>query len=250
MGGRRPDPAREGVRHMKHANIKLILAPLVLIALGILLWSFGGQLHGIMVQAKAWTAEQGPWAWAAFLLIFIVFSCLTIPDSLFCIAAGAIFGFLGGVGVVLAGAALARMAQYVLARRILKARVQRYVSARRRVSSVAQAVLRDQLRLQFMIRLTPMSYTLGSYLFGSIGVGFGKYMLALFGTLPSLLVMVYLGAESAHVTEMGARSGDIAAVDVLKIAGLAVSAIVLVTITKVAIREVRLAVGEADDPAE
>ena len=229
------------------AKSALILATLV--AAGILLWSFGAGIHRTVLQVKAWTAEQGAWAWTLFLIMFIVFSCLAVPDSLFCIAAGALFGFVGGIGVVLVGATVARVVQFALARRVLRVRVRRYVESRPRLARVAEAVLRDQFRLQLMIRLTPVSFTLGSYLFASIGVGFGSYMRALVGALPLHVVMVYLGVEGAHVAEMGARpGGEIAAQDVLKIVGLVVSGIVLAVITRIAIREVRAAIGDTSIP--
>lgn len=226
---------------------KLALVLVAVVAAGILLWSFGGDMHRAVLQAKAWTAEQGAWAWVLFLAVFVVFSCLTVPDSLFCIAAGALFGYVGGIGVVLVGATIARAAQFALAGYVLRPHVRRYVDARPRLARVAEAVLRDQFRLQFMIRLTPVSFTLGSYLFASIGVGFGTYMKALVGTLPLLLVMVYLGVEGAHVAEMGARSGGgIGTQDLVKIFGLVVSGLVLAVITRFAIREVRAAIGEAE----
>lgn len=235
---------------MKSIVAKSALALLVLTAVGVVLWLFGGDLHRGVMRAKAWTAEQGAWSWVLFLAVFVVFSCVMIPDSFFAIAAGALFGLVGGIGVVLLGATLARMVQFGLARRFLRARVHRYVEARPRLSRVGRAVLRDQFRLQIMIRLTPLNFTLGSYLFGSIGVGFGPYLKALIGTLPLHFVMVYIGAEGANVAEMGARSGgDFGVEDGLKILGLVVSGVVLTVITRIAIREVRAAVGEPEASA-
>lgn len=241
--------SREPALRVRTALAKPVVVLAALAAAGFLLWAFGDDMHRAAMQAKAWTAEQGAWAWVLFTIAFVVFSCLTVPDSLLCIAAGALFGFVGGIGVVLVGATVARVVQFGLARRALRSRVRGYVDARPRLARVADAVLRDQFRLQLMIRLTPVSFTLGSYLFASIGVRFGTYMMALVGTLPLHVVMVYLGVETAHVAEMGARpGGDFAAQDMLKIVGLVVSGLVLTVITKVAVREVRAAVGGAGEP--
>lgn len=234
---------------MNRTLVNWSLVLLILIAAAILLWSFGGDMHRAMLRAQAWIGNQGAWAGAMFVVAFIILSCLATPDSLFCIAAGALFGFVGGLAVVLVGATLARVAQFGLAGRVLRARVQRYVEARPRLARVARAVLRDQLRLQIMIRLTPVNFTLASYLFGSIGIGFKKYMIALVGTLPLHVVLVYLGVESAHVAEMGARpDGEVAAQDVIKVVGLVVSVLVLVIITKLAIGEVRAAIAAEEAP--
>lgn len=228
---------------LKLARVKAALALLALVGVGLALWLFGGDIYRAVMQAKAWAGEQGAWAGVLFVVLFVVLSCFTVPDSLFCIAAGALFGFVGGMGVVLVGATLARVLQYALARRVLRARVRRYVEARPRLARVAEAVLRDQVRLQVMIRLTPLNFTLGSYLFGSLGVGFGAYMKALVGTLPLQVVMVYLGVEGAHAAELGAGSGgDFGVQDSLQIVGLVVSGLVLAVVTRMAIREVRASV--------
>ncbi|MEO1128912.1 MAG: VTT domain-containing protein [Planctomycetota bacterium] len=229
--------------------IKAGLAILVLLALGLLLWLFGSEFNRILVNLKAWIEEQGPMAGIAFILLFIIFSCLTVPDSIFCIAAGAIFGFLPGLGLVLIAATLSRIVQFALARGVLGGWVLRFISEKPRLLRMTEAVRADQLRLQFLIRLTPMSFALGSYIFGAIGVRFGTFMLALAGTLPLQLVMLYIGVEGAHVAEMGTQPSDgLGARDLLKITGLLVSIVVFTLVVRVALRELRLAAGEGADP--
>jgi uncharacterized membrane protein YdjX (TVP38/TMEM64 family) len=227
------------------AWIKAAGAILMLIALGLLVWMFGGEVNRILADLKAWIEQQGPMAGIAFILLFVFLSCLAVPDSIFCIAAGAVFGFLPGLGLVLVAATLSRMIRFALARGMLGGWVRRFISEKPRLLRMTEAVRADQLRLQFLIRLTPMSFALGSYIFGAIGVRFGTYMLALAGTLPLQLVMLYIGVEGAHVAEMGTQaSADFGATDVLKIAGLLVSIVVFTLVAKVALQELRLAAGE------
>jgi uncharacterized membrane protein YdjX (TVP38/TMEM64 family) len=225
--------------------VPLVLGVIVLVTAA---WVLRHELHGHVVKMKAWVGDLGIWGLIIFVAAFVVLTCLMVPDTLLSIAAGAIFGFVGGVAMVAISAAIARAVQYVLARRVLQQRVQRYVSTRPRLMQIERAVRQDQLRLQFLIRLTPMSPTLLSYLFGAAGLRFGGFMLALIATLPGFFVMVYLGFEGTHVVEMAARpDGEIAVRDMLTIGGLLASGAALVVITRTALRAISRA-AEAHDP--
>jgi uncharacterized membrane protein YdjX (TVP38/TMEM64 family) len=205
-------------------------------------WVYRHELHGFVLDVKAWVADLGVWGKLIFVAAFVVLTCVMAPDSLLSIAAGAAFGFVGGMAVVLVGIAIARAVQYALARRVLQQRVTQYIATRPRLAAIERAVRDDQLRLQFLIRLTPMSPTLVSYLFGAAGVRFGGFMLALIAILPAYFVYVYIGVESTHVVEMSARTeGGIGFTDILKIGGLVASVIVMVVIARTAVRAVNRA---------
>ncbi len=235
---------------MGQRGVKIRASILVPVAFGMIvlvaIWVLGRDLHGRIVEMNTWVGDLGIWAPIVFIAAFVMLTCVMVPDTLLSIAAGAIFGFVGGIAVVVFAAAIARPVQYLLARRVLQQRVQRYSATRPRLMRIERAVRQDQLRLQFLIRLTPMSPTLLSYLFGAAGLRFAGFMLALVATLPGFFVMVYLGAEGTHVVEMTARPrGEIVFQDILKIGGLLVSGAVLVIITRTALRAVNRA---ADAP--
>lgn len=225
--------------------VPLLLGLIVLVAAG---WLMRHELHGHIVEMKAWVGDLGILGPIIFVAAFVMLTCVMVPDTLLSITAGAVFGFVGGVAVLVVGAPIARAVQYALARRILQQRVQGYVATRPRLTRIDRAVRQDQLRLQLLLRLTPMSPTLLSYLFGAIGVRFGGFMLALVATLPGLLVSVYLGVEGTHVVEMTARpDGEFVFQDMLKIGGLLVSGAALVVITRTALRAVNRA-AKAHEP--
>ena len=222
-----------------------VLGLIVLAAAG---WLVRHELHGYIVEMKAWVGDLGILGPIVFVAVFVMLTCVMVPDTLLSITAGAVFGFVSGVAVLVVGATIARAVQYALARRILQQRVQGYVATRPRLTRIDRAVRQDQLRLQLLLRLTPMSPTLLSYLFGAIGVRFGGFMLALVATLPGLLVSVYLGVEGTHVVEMTARpDGEFVFQDMLKIGGLLVSGAALVVITRTALRAVNRA-AKAHEP--
>jgi len=233
--------------------LKIRASILVPLALGVIVvvaaaWLLRHELHGHVVELKVWVGDLGIFGAIIFVAAFVILTCIMVPDTLLSIAAGAVFGFVGGLAVVVIGATIARAVQYVLARRVLQQRMLRFVATRPRLTQIERAVRQDQLRLQFLIRLTPMSPTLLSYLFGAAGLRFGGFMLALIATLPGFFVMVYLGFEGTHVVEMAARpDGEIAVRDMLTIGGLLASGAALVVITRTALRAISRA-AEAHDP--
>lgn len=131
--------------------VPLVLGVIVLVTAA---WVLRHELHGYVVKMKAWVGDLGIWGLIVFVAAFVVLTCIMVPDTLLSIAAGAVFGFVGGVAIVAISAAIARAVQYVLAHRVLQQRVQRYVSTRPRLMQIERAVRQDQLRLQFLIRLT------------------------------------------------------------------------------------------------
>jgi len=220
----------------------MLSVALVVIVLAALAWTFRHDLQAGSVELKRWIGEQGIWAPVMLVAAFVVLTPFMVPDTLLTVSAGVLFGFVVGAAVVLVGTTIARATQYLLARQVLKQRVQQYVATRPGLAGIERAVRGDQFRLQVLIRLTPMSPTLVSYIFGSADVRFGGFMLALAATVPMYLVQVYLGVEGVHVIEMASRpEGKIGLQDVAKIGGLLFSGVSVFVVTRTAVRAVRQA---------
>jgi len=214
---------------------------LVVIVLAAVAWPFRHDLHALIVDLKQRIEELGILAPIVLVAAFVVLTPFMVPDTLLSVTAGVLFGFIVGGAVVLVGTTIARATQYLLARKVLQQRMQRYIATRPRLAGIDRAVRSDQLRLQILIRMTPMSPTLLSYLFGAAGVRFAGFMLALAATVPMYLVQVYLGVEGVHVVEMTSRAeGEIGLQDMVKIGGLIFSGVVLFIVPRAAVRAVKL----------
>lgn len=221
----------------------LLLGLLVLLAA----WTWGPSIHRLLVEIKGTLGSLGIWGFVIFAGLFVVLTSLAVPDSVLSVAAGAVFGFVGGLAIVLASVVVARTVQYTLAQRFLKKRVRAYLESRPRLASVTKAVLRDQFRLQLLVRLTPLSATGVSYIFGAMGVRLGAFLFALAGAIPFYVVMVYVGVEGAHIAEVIVRSDDSAtAMDYLQMAGAGAGLVVLVLVTRTALRAINAASDEAE----
>lgn len=205
--------------------------------------ALGHELEGHITGLETWLANQGSWGLAAFLLLFVVGTTFLLPDSLFCIVSGALFGIGWGTGLVATGALLGNILQYTLAKRIFRGRIQRILAGKPGLAAIQRAVLRDELRLQVLLRLTPINPAVVSYLLGAAGVRFRGFLLASMALHPTLFVEVYFGHAGKHMVRMvGGNTTTAVEEDVAIVGGLVVCAVVLYLVSRMARKALREAV--------
>ena len=135
--------------------------------------------------------------------------------------------------------------QYIVARRFLRERVVRWASKKPALVAVEHAVHERQIRMQTLVRLTPLSPALTSYLFGAAGVRFSGYCLAYVGELPSLLIDVYFGYAGRHYMDRAASdTKGITTHDIVVGAGLIVAIVVMVVISRTAHKAFKAAIAQ------
>lgn len=220
----------------------------VLVVLVVLVGSLGHEIERHIRVVEAWTAELGVWGPVAFAILLAVSTSVLIPESLFGIAAGTLFGLGHGFLVTLAGNLLAAALQYGLSHRLLRSRIERSVAGKPELEAIRDAVLDRELGLQALLRLTPLNHATISYLLGAAGVGFGGFMLASLAQIPHLFVEVYVGYAGRHIARMvgggavGARLGDL-----ILFGGLAAGLLALVWVWRVSYRAMLRAVEEEEE---
>jgi uncharacterized membrane protein YdjX (TVP38/TMEM64 family) len=190
----------------------------------------------------------GVWGAIAFVALYAVLTSCLVPDTVLCIIAGALFGFGWGVGVSVAGGLLAAVLQFSLARKTLRPPIQRSVAGRPALAAIQRAVIRDELRLQVLLRLTPLSPATISYLLGAAGVRFSGFLVACFAMTPYLFLEVYFGhagTRMARIAGGDVKSGRLYALALL--AGLAVLVLVMVRISRTARKAVLESVAETEN---
>jgi uncharacterized membrane protein YdjX (TVP38/TMEM64 family) len=226
--------------------------PLTYLAVGLLLLAAiviaGQDIAHHVAALEAWIANLGPWGIVTFIGLFVAATTLLLPESLLSIMAGALFGLVTGLATVVAANLLAAALQYALSRRLLRARVQRSVDARPSLAAIQRTVSHNELRLQALLRLTPLNPALVSYLLGAAGVRFAGYMLACLAFTPHLLIEVYFGYAGRHVARMAGRGTRVVYLhDFVVLGGLAITVIVTVVVTRLAHKAVMEAVSAARD---
>ena len=186
---------------------------------------------------QLWVQGLGPLGYVVYVLVY-AFSCvLLIPASALTLGAGALFGFAAGSLVVLAGATLGAIAAFLLARTVLRHRVERKVASSPRLAAIDRAIALEGTKLMLLMRVSGFPpFTWINYALGLTGVSLRTYAwTTVVGMIPGILAFTYAGAAgAAAVTGRGNRA---------LLAATAVGAIVVIVyIARIASRAVRRAV--------
>jgi uncharacterized membrane protein YdjX (TVP38/TMEM64 family) len=225
------------------ATVSLYIVIAVLMAFGVFV--LGEDIMRHVEDIENWIKHLGPWAFLIFVVLYALLSTLFVPDTLLGIAAGTMFGFRLGLLAAVLGSLLGAILQYALAHRLLRPTVTRFIRSKPALVALQAAVLQQEFRLQFLIRLTPLNRTLTNYMLGAAGVGFLRFVAACVGFLPTLCLEVYFGYAGKQMVGVSSQPGHEAALhDVVMVAGLVVAIIVMVLISRMARRAVE-AVAEA-----
>ncbi len=210
------------------------VAVLLAVAIAVL----GQEIRVHLATLEDWIEWCGVWGPIVYVGVFIVLASVFVPDTLLAIIAGALFGIGWGAVAVIAGGLLSAFLQYALGLRLLKTRLERALEERAGLRSIVSALHGRELRMQILLRLTPLSPPLVSYLMGVAGVRFNRFAIACLVMIPSLLVEVYFGYAGRHVASMAGRETGATVVmrDSLILGGLACLIVVMVLVGRAARR--------------
>ncbi len=178
------------------------VAPRKILRLVTLLALAGGLVYVLLhreaidPQAVVAYAESHSWAEtsAAFLAVHVVASLFFIPRLFLGIAAGVMFGAIGGSALSLAGGVVGAMAGFVAVRFVNAGSVRlREAPA---VGPWLERAERQGWRLVFVVRLVPvLPHSLVNYVFGLSRIGAGAYAFgSALGMVPTAIVYANLGA--------------------------------------------------------
>lgn len=250
----RDAPSRESLRHYLTVESLRESLPLVCAAVAFVLAMVfvGAALKHHIHAIEAWIARLGPWAVVTYVGLFVVASSIIVPETILCILAGALFGFERGVVAVALGSLVACPLQYWLSHRFLRERIARALAKKPSLDAIRRAVVKDEIRLQFLLRIAPFNPALISYLLGATGVRFGGFLLACTAILPHVLIEVYFGHVGKHVVEIAGGERHVDRMHVVSVAcSVIIALVVLVFVSRAARKELMRAVAEpSDTPSE
>jgi uncharacterized membrane protein YdjX (TVP38/TMEM64 family) len=153
-----------------------------------------------LMRFQAYVRAAGPMGYVLYALGYGLIA-LIFPGSVLTIGAGAIFGIVGGTLVVLAGATIAATIAFILARTVLRHRIERITAENKKFHAVDQAIAREGMKIVLLVRLAAVfPFTIVNYAFGLTGIRLAPYVGATaIGILPGTLAFVYIGAAAASV---------------------------------------------------
>jgi len=191
---------------------------------------------------QSWVAHLGALGYVVYTLGYGI-AGVFFPASILTLGAGALFGVVGGTIVVAFGATIAAALAFLLARTILRKRVEAMAAKNPKFRAVDRAIASEGPKIVVLIRLSAIfPFLFVNYAFGLTGIRFVPYVVAtFFGILPTTVAFVYLGAAGAAVaTQQNARS-------LITLIGALIAIGVSVYVGRIAARAIRKA--GVDDPS-
>lgn len=183
----------------------LVTSTLILAAVVVVL--FGHELGRHIHSMESWVTQSGALGLLVFVGLVVVGTSLFVPESLFGIAAGVLFGLAWGVVIILMANILAATLQYGLAHRMLREPIRRKMEGGRVFAVIQRVASGDNLGLQVLLRLAPLNQTVISYSMGASGIRFAPFLAASIAMLPSIIFEVYLGHTGKHLALISVGAG-------------------------------------------
>lgn len=149
---------------------------------------------------QAYVKSAGPMGYVVYALGYALIA-LVFPGSVLTIGAGAIFGIVGGTIVVLIGATLTATIAFLLARTVLRQRIERITEKNPKFKAVDRAIAKEGTKIVLLVRLAAVfPFTIVNYVFGLTAIRLTPYVLTTaIGILPGTIAFVYIGAAAASV---------------------------------------------------
>jgi uncharacterized membrane protein YdjX (TVP38/TMEM64 family) len=160
---------------------------------------------GPLIEAlEQWIAGLGFWGPVVFGLLYVVAVLLLIPGSAWTLAAGALFGLLGGTIVTSLSSTTAAALAFLIARYLAREWVVRKVRHYPRFNAIDRAIHVGGWKIVVLLRLSPaVPFTLQNYFYGLTGIRFWPCLLTSWlAMLPGTFLYVYLG----HLGRVGAEA--------------------------------------------
>lgn len=180
---------------MRYLKIALAIAILAAFVIAVRMLPLGEWI----TQFQTWVRGIGPIGYVVYVLAYAICCVLILPALALTLGAGAIFGFVAGSLVVIVGATFGATLAFILARTVLRHRVERMTANNAKFRALDRAITREGTKILWLVRLSGFPpFTWVNYAFGLTGVRLTQYIvITFFGIIPGTLAFTYAGAAGA-----------------------------------------------------
>ena len=232
-------------------KIKIVAALAILLLLGVLVHFF--PVATWISQFVEWVRTLGFWGALLYFLVYVLGTVLFVPGTALTLGSGLLFGVLWGTILVslasVSGATLAFLIARYFGREWTLKRLERYP----KFKIMDRAIGESGFKLVLLMRLQPvfLPFAILNYALGLTRVRLRDYILASWiGMLPATTLYVYIGTSLKSVSDL--VQGKVQTGDrwhlLLFWGGLALSAVFVVLITKIAKRALQSQLGPENEP--
>lgn len=179
---------------MGHSAIRWTSAVVIVIA--VLMLARVAPSEQVVESTLRHLGSLGAWAPLAFGLIYVAAALLFLPGWVLTMAAGALFGLVGGTVVVSLASTTSAALAFLIARYVAREKFRRRIERSPKLVAVDDAIGAQGWKMVALLRLSPVvPFNLQNYLYGVTSIRFWPCVLASWATmLPGTVLYVYLGS--------------------------------------------------------
>jgi uncharacterized membrane protein YdjX (TVP38/TMEM64 family) len=144
----------------------------------------------------------GALGYVLYIVVYAICVVAFIPASILTVGAGAIFGFAGGTIVVVIGATIGATLAFLLARTVMRKRVEAMTAKNAKFRALDRAIAKDGTKIVFLLRLAVVfPFTWINYACGLTAIPLWRYVAAtFFGIIPATAAFVFVGTAATNAT--------------------------------------------------
>ena len=188
-----------------------------------------------IVAMEQWIDSHGIQGIVLFTVLVILLTSIFFPDTVLAAAAGAMFGIVTGAIVMIIAGLATQCIAFGLSRNFFSARVRRALEQRPKLAAIERAADGQGLRLQILLRLTPLNPVAVSHVIGVTRIALPIFVLGCVGLIPGLIVEVYFGYAAKHVLKVAGNVSEHSTLHtVMTISGLVVCVLLMMYVTGIA----------------
>jgi uncharacterized membrane protein YdjX (TVP38/TMEM64 family) len=225
-----------------HYAIRIVVAVLALVGVFCL---FHFVLEQYMVSVETEIAYLGYWGPVLFISLFILCTSIMFPESIFALAAGAIFGIWWGLLWMTIAGVLASFFIFVIGRHVFRKPVERLLTLHPKLQSFDEVA--SSFRIIALLRLSPFNFSALCYLASTSKIKFSSYAFASIAMAPGFLSTTYIGYAAKHAADLAKfykETGKLPPEDsivheITLYGGLVVAVTVSIVVAKVALKSVK-----------
>ncbi len=142
-----------------------------------------------------WVQTLGALGVVLFILAYALATVLFLPGWIFTVAAGLVYGVIGGTAVALVGAIIGSTLAFLCGRYLVRERLRTATKGNKKFAAIDEAIGKQGWKIVGLLRLSPLiPFNLSNYFYGVTAVAFWQYVIAsAIGMLPGTLLYAYLG---------------------------------------------------------
>ena len=207
---------------------------------------------GWLDEAARWLETIQATGWIGWLLFIALYagSCLVfVPVSVLTLGAGIIYGFWGGILLVLIGNGVSAFISLLITRYLLRDWAAKYFARSPKMRALQTAVEKEGWKIVCLTHLSPiMPFSLINYAYGLTNISAGEFLLAtVLGSVPSTCIYVYLGRFLGTLANIGPEIRQHSTLEwLLQGLGLIATIAVTIYISRMASQALKKEIGQVE----